>query len=307
SGSLDVPGAERCATLVAPLFDFGSRSHLLLARSGSDFTPEERILIRAMARTLGLTLRTLRRTKDEMRAALHDPLTEFPNRALFLDRLLHALAAGARRGTRVAVLFIDLDRFKLVNDSLGHAAGDEVLKAVARRVRGVIREVDTAARLGGDEFAILVEDVGSPRAATCAAERIILELRAPCSASGKEFLISASMGIAISDGSAEGPEDLIGKADLAMYRAKTESLGGYAVFERSMHVELVERVDLEESLRSAGPKGEFRVVYQPIVSADAEVRGLEALVRWQHPVLGLLAPGQFLPVAEETWRIADIG
>ena len=306
-GTLDIPGVERCATVVVPLDDFGSRSHLLLARSGGGFTPEERILIRAMARTLGLTLKTLRRTKDEMRAALHDPLTEFPNRALFLDRLLHALAAGARRGTNVAVLFIDLDRFKVVNDSLGHAAGDEVLKAVARRVRGVIREVDTAARLGGDEFAILVEDVDSPQAATCVAERIILALRAPFSVSGKEFLISASIGIAISDGGAEGPEDLIGKADLAMYRAKTEALGGYAVFERSMHVELVKRVDLEESLRAAVPRGEFLVVYQPIVLADGEVRGLEALVRWQHPVLGLLAPAQFLAVAEEAGLIAEIG
>jgi len=306
-GSFDIPGAERYATVVAPLDDFGSRSHLLVARSGSDFTPEEGILIRAMARTLGLTLRTLRRTKDEMRAALHDPLTEFPNRALFLDRLLHALAAGVRRGTRVAVLFIDLDRFKVVNDSLGHAAGDEVLKAVARRIRGVIREVDTAARLGGDEFAILVEDVTSQQAATRVAERIIVALRAPFSVSGKEFLISASIGISISDESAQGPEDLIGNADLAMYRSKTEALGSYTVFERSMHVELVERVDLEESLRSAGPRGEFRVFYQPIVGAHGEVHGLEALVRWAHPTLGMLAPGQFLGVAEEAGLIADIG
>jgi diguanylate cyclase (GGDEF)-like protein len=304
---IDVPGAGSCATVAAPLDDVGSTSTLVLARSGGTFTPEERILLRAMARTLGLTLRTLKRTREEMRAALHDTLTGFANRALFLDRLLHALSAAERHGTNVAVLYIDLDRFKVVNDSLGHAAGDEVLIAVARRIRGAIRDLDTAARLGGDEFAILVEDVQSLPAATCVAERILQSLRSPFSVWGKEFQIAASIGIAISDRSVQKPEDLIRDADLAMYRAKTDALGGYAVFERSMRAELVERLDLEENLRSADQRHEFRVHYQPIVRADGGLKGLEALVRWQHPTLGLLSPAQFLGVAEEAGLIAEIG
>lgn len=306
-GFVDVPGAGSCATMAAPLDDLGSTSMLVLARSGGGFTPEERILLRAMARTLGLTLRTMKRTREEMRAALHDTLTGFANRALFLDRLLHALSAADRHGTNVAVLYIDLDRFKIVNDSLGHAAGDEVLMAVARRIRGAIRDLDTPARLGGDEFAILVEDVQSLPAATSAAERILQALRSPFTVWGKEFLIAASIGIAISDGSTQKPEDLIRDADLAMYRAKIAALGGYAVFERSMRAQLVERLDLEENLRSAGQRQEFRVHYQPIVRADGALKGLEALVRWEHPVLGLLAPAQFLSVAEEAGLIAEIG
>jgi diguanylate cyclase (GGDEF)-like protein len=253
-GFVDVPGAGSCATVAAPLDDVGSTSMLVLARSGGGFTPEERILLRAMARTLGLTLRTMRRTREEMRAALHDTLTGFANRALFLDRLLHALSAADRHGTNAADLYIDLHRFKIVNDSLGHAAGDEVLMAVARRIRGAIRDLDTPARLGGDEFAILVEDVQSLPAATSAAERILQSLRSPFTVWGKEFLIAASIGIAISDGSTQKPEDLIRDADLAMYRAKIAALGGYAVFERSMRAQLVERLDLEENLRSAGQR-----------------------------------------------------
>ena len=306
-GSIDVPGAGSCETVAAPLDDLGSTSVLVLARSGGGFTPEERILLRAMARTLGLTLRTMKRTREEMRAALHDTLTGFANRALFLDRLTHALSAAARHHTNVAVLYVDLDRFKVVNDSLGHAAGDEVLIAVARRIRGAIRELDTPARLGGDEFAILVEDVKSLQAATCVADRILQSLKSPFTVWGKEFQIAASVGIAVSDGSTHKPEELIRDADLAMYRAKTDALGGYAVFERSMRAELVERLDLEESLRSADQRHEFRVHYQPIVRADGGLKGLEALVRWQHPQLGLLAPGQFLQVAEEAGLISDIG
>jgi diguanylate cyclase (GGDEF)-like protein len=306
-GSVDVPGAGSCATVAAPLDDVGSTSMLLVARSGGGFTPEERILLRAMARTLGLTLRTMKRTREEMRAALHDTLTGFANRALFLDRLTHALSAAERHGTNVAVLYVDLDRFKVVNDSLGHAAGDEVLIAVARRIKGAIRDLDTPARLGGDEFAILVEDVQSLPAATCVAERIMQSLRSPFTVWSKEFQIAASIGIAISDGSTQKPEDLIRDADLAMYRAKIDALGGYAVFERSMRAQLVERLDLEENLRSADQRKEFRVHYQPIVRADGRLKGLEALVRWQHPVLGLLAPAQFLAVAEEAGLIAEIG
>jgi diguanylate cyclase (GGDEF)-like protein len=305
--SIDVPGAGPCTTAAAPLDDFGGSSILVVARSGGNLTPEERILLRAMARTLGLTLRTMRRTREEMRAALHDGLTGFPNRALFLDRLQHALSASERHGTSVAVLFIDLDRFKVVNDSLGHAAGDEILVAVAKRLKGAIRDLDTAARFGGDEFAILAEDVDSLPAAIGVADRILAALRSPFTVWGKEFQISASIGIAVSEGATQKPEELIRNADLAMYRAKTVALGGFAVFERPMHAELVERLDLEEGLRSAGQRKEFRVFYQPIVLADGELKGFEALVRWQHPTLGLLAPAHFLSIAEETGLIADIG
>jgi len=307
TSSVDVPGAGVCATVAAPLDDVGSTSTLVLARSGGAFTPEERILLRAMARTLGLTLRTMKRTREEMRAALHDTLTGFANRALFVDRLLHALTAAERHGTNVAVLYLDLDRFKVVNDSLGHAAGDEVLIAVARRIKGAIRDLDTPARLGGDEFAILVEDVPSVSAATVVADRILHSLKSPFLVWGKEFQIAASVGIAISDGTTQKPADLIRDADLAMYRAKADGQGGYAVFERSMRAQLVERLDLEENLRSADQRREFRVHYQPIVRADGGLKGFEALVRWQHPVLGLLAPAQFLQVAEEAGLIAEIG
>ena len=305
--SLDVPGVGPCASAAAPLYELESPSALVLARSGDGFTPEERILLRAMARTLGLTLRTMGRTRREMRAALHDALTGLPNRTLFLDRLRHALSVAERRGTSIAVLFIDLDRFKVVNDSLGHVAGDEVLVAVARRFRGVIRDPDTAARLGGDEFAILTEDVLSLPAATSVAERILESLRPPFAVWGREFFISASIGIAISGAGVREPEELIRNADLAMYRSKTAALGGYAVFEPSMHTELVDRLDLEAHLRSAAERQEFRVAYQPIVREDGELQALEALVRWQHSSLGLLWPAEFLSIAEEAGLVAEIG
>jgi diguanylate cyclase (GGDEF)-like protein/PAS domain S-box-containing protein len=240
--------------------------------------------------------------------AFHDPLSGLPNRVLFMDRLEHALTRANRRGTKVAVLFMDLDNFKVVNDSLGHEVGDQLLVAVAERLKACLRPEDTAARLGGDEFTILVEDIASVDEAVQIAERIADILRPPIALEEQEVFATVSTGIALNSTAQEQPADLLRHADLAMYRAKRRGKARYEVFEPSMDAKAVQRLILETGLRRALVRQQFRVYYQPIVALDnGKVAGVEALVRWEHPQRGLLLPEEFLSVAEETGLIVRIG
>jgi diguanylate cyclase (GGDEF)-like protein len=246
--------------------------------------------------------------------ALHDPLTGLPNRLLFSDRLAQALARAKRRKEPIAMLFMDLDNFKVVNDSLGHEVGDGLLIAVARRLREHLRPEDTIARFGGDEFAILLEGVASLSDATEVAERIAQILRAPfLLLEGQEIVVTASVGISLNTHGASPGEDaqenmLLRDADTAMYQAKANSKGHYKVFDKSMYSQALERLKLESDLRLALEQRELRPYYQPKVwLKTGEVFAMEALVRWEHPERGLLLPSQFIPRAEETGLIIRLG
>jgi diguanylate cyclase (GGDEF)-like protein/PAS domain S-box-containing protein len=240
--------------------------------------------------------------------AFHDPLTDLPNRALFMDRLGHALARAGQQATEVAVLFTDLDNFKVINDSLGHKAGDQLLVAVAQRLKACLRPVDTVARLGGDEFTLLLEGVTGVSDAARVAERIAQELRAPFALEAQEVFATTSTGIAVSSSAQGQPTDLLRHADLAMYRAKSKGKACYEVFEPNMSTDALERLELETDLRRALGREEFRVYYQPeILLESGDIVGMEALVRWEHPEHGLLLPQEFLPIAEESNLIMPIG
>ena len=240
--------------------------------------------------------------------AFHDDLTGLANRALFKDRLEHALARRARRLGLVGVLYLDIDRFKTINDSLGHAAGDHLLADVAHRLREMLRPEDTIARLGGDEFAIVIEDVDAPEAVIAQAKRIRGAFEAPFEHEDRPITITASIGVVVASGTDRSADDLLRDADVAMYRAKVSGRGSYALFERSMQAEVAARMDLESDLRAAIETGQLSVVYQPIVSlSNQRITGIEALARWDHPVRGSVAPSIFIPCAEESAQIVALG
>ncbi|MFN3486451.1 MAG: putative bifunctional diguanylate cyclase/phosphodiesterase, partial [Planctomycetota bacterium] len=240
--------------------------------------------------------------------AFHDSLTGLPNRALFMDRLGQSLRHAQRRRERLfAVLFLDLDRFKLVNDSLGHGAGDRLLVEIARRLEACIRPGDTAARLGGDEFTVLLEDVRDGADAAQVAERIQREILRPVTLDGQDVFTSASIGIALSAAGYERAEDILRDADIAMYRAKAKGGSRSEVFDPAMHARAVALLKMETDLRRAIERGEFEVHYQPIVSLrDGRIAGFEALVRWNHPHRGRILPMEFIRMAEETGLVVDI-
>jgi diguanylate cyclase (GGDEF)-like protein len=244
--------------------------------------------------------------------ATRDTLTALPNRALALDRLQQALLRSERTGAPMAVLFIDLDRFKIINDSRGHGAGDEVLRAIADRLTGMVRAGDTVARLAGDEFVVISEGLAGTEEAVQLAERIVATLSAPItirSGGEREVTVGASVGIALTDGAAGLlPEDLLRDADVAMYRAKQRGRGRVEVFDDALRIAVEQRLETQDDLRRAIGSGQLRVHYQPIVeTGKARVLGVEALVRWQHPSRGLLGAGEFLAVAEETGLIIPLG
>jgi diguanylate cyclase (GGDEF)-like protein/PAS domain S-box-containing protein len=250
---------------------------------------------------------------DESRQAvrvsgLQDSLTSLPNRTALVDRMRHAFARAERDSEQsFAVLFFDLDRFKNINDSLGHLTGDKLLRAIAQRVETACRPGDTVARFGGDEFVILVEDIKDIRAAIVAAERIQKEFQVPFDLDGIEVFATISIGIALWNPNYSRPEDLLRDSDTAMYRAKAMGRNSFSVFDDEMHRQVVATLHLENDLRRALAREEFRVYYQPILGvADGRITGFEALVRWQHPERGLLLPGNFIMVAEEMGAIIQL-
>jgi diguanylate cyclase (GGDEF)-like protein/PAS domain S-box-containing protein len=241
--------------------------------------------------------------------AFYDKLTDLPNRALFVDRLEHALQRYKRQQNNLfAVLFLDLDGFKIINDSLGHLVGDRLLKAFARRLSDCLRPSDTLARLGGDEFTILVEDINTIKDAIAIAERILEDLIAPFDLQGQQVFTNTSIGIALCNPQYQRSEEILRDADTAMYRAKAQGKGCYAVFDRQMYHSVLSRLQLETDLRSAIEQQEFEIFYQPIFCLETNrITELEALIRWRHPKKGLISPAEFIPVAEETGAIVAIG
>ena len=240
---------------------------------------------------------------------LHDPLTGLPNRTLFSERLGHAITRSKRKPLfHYAVLFVDVDRFKLVNDSLGHHAGDQLLIAVAKRLTSALRELDTVARLGGDEFAILLEDLAELRDASRVAERIQRDIARAFNIGSHEIFTSVSIGIVLSSSGHDSPELLLRSADMAMYRAKDAGRSRYEMFDREMHTEALERLQNETDLRYAVERKELLLHYQPVISLETgRIAGVEALVRWDHPTRGRVSPADFIPIAEEMGLIIPIG
>jgi diguanylate cyclase (GGDEF)-like protein len=240
--------------------------------------------------------------------AYHDALTGLPNRPLFMDRLIMALAQAARVNQKVAVFFLDLDRFKDINDSLGHSTGDGLLKAVAERIRRCVREGDTVSRFGGDEFTLMIPTVDHIEDAAKIAQKIIETLKIPFSIADHELFVTTSIGISLYPNDGTDPETLVRNADTAMYRAKDQGRDNYQLYAPAMNARALERLALENMLRKALSHRDFVLFYQPVVDINSKnVVGVEALIRWKHPELGLLSPAHFISAAETSGLIIPIG
>jgi diguanylate cyclase (GGDEF)-like protein len=289
----------------APVHVGGSIAGSLVAmRPDSADHDSDRASLGAFAQQISMAL-TDAHTVEAMREAYRDSLTGLPNRALFLERLERSL--NDRHHGPVVVLFIDLDRFKAVNDSLGHQAGDELLTEVAARLRETLRGTDLAARLGGDEFAVLLEGESADDACRVA-ERIAVRIAEPFRIADRTVYIGASVGVAQCEPTGAEAAELLSNADVAMYRAKKAGAGRVVVFEPAMHTEVVTQLDFQVDLNNALGAGQFRVDYQPVVRLDTrDLHGAEALLRWHHPTRGLIPPEDFVPVAEEIGLITEIG
>ena len=319
----DLLSDERFSHVPAPVRQAGIRSGIAAVISGTQapygvlvvyaaevrvFDQDDVAFVRAAANILSSAAE--RRHSDEANrfAALHDPLTGLANRTLALDRLQRALARGRRDGSLVAVLVLDLDRFKVINDSLGHEVGDTLLLQLAPRLCEAVRAADTVARLGGDEFLIVCEAVADVAEARVIAGRLAAAVAEPLTLHSGEHFVTASIGLAVSRGAAETAEALVRDADAAMYRAKEGGRGRCELFDAGMRRQALRRLRVETELRRAISGGELRVHYQPVVDAATGLpEAVEALVRWEHEDRGLLAPGNFITVAEETGLIARLG
>src|SRR5256714_937512 len=280
-----------------------------------DWTAEETRLFREIAISALTEIELQRRTADAERIeqqlrhdALHDRLTGLPNRAFFVERVRIAVERARRNPEECfAVLFLDLDNFKAINDSFGHVAGDELLLEVSRRLTGCLRSLDMLARLGGDEFALLLENIREPSDAARVAERLQASLQTPITVGEDEAYTSVSLGIAVHSEADDHPQHLLRSADLALYRAKEQGRARFQVFDPRMHEEAVRRLRLETDLRRALERNQFRLHYQPVVSLDTgRIVAVEALLRWEHPERGLVPPGEFIHVAEEAGIISEI-
>lgn len=248
------------------------------------------------------------RTQQIEYQAYHDKLTTLPNRALFMNRMEHALVRASKSGLGTATIFIDLDNFKLVNDSLGHAMGDALLIEISQRLNRSVRPGDLVARLGGDEFTVVMEDLEDPSEAEFVAQRILSELKDPVWLGGQETFPGGSLGIAYCNAGEMSAQDLVKNADTAMYHAKSSGKSTYTLFNSSMEDRAIERLEIETALRKAVAASEILPVYQPLIDlANGQIIGAEALARWTHPVRGPISPALFIPVAEETGLIAPIG
>ncbi len=307
-GTVLIRPAGTGTVIAAPVRVTGEMAGSLVAHlpGGVDQYGEQRDQLAAFAQQVSLAL-TDARTMEAVREAHHDPITGLPNRALFLKILDRVLASRATAGDPTSVLFIDLDRFKAVNDSLGHEAGDQLLALVARRLRGCVRASDTTARLGGDEFAAVLHD--SPvESATAVGSRIVAAIREPFRVAGREVFIGASVGIAVSREAEQKPEELLHHADVAMFRAKKGGPSRVLVYEPYMHAEALDRLSLRGDLQRALRGGEFRLQYQPLIRlGDGHPAGVEALIRWHSPTRGFVSPVDFIRIAEEFGLIVDIG
>ncbi len=247
-------------------------------------------------------------TRELRHQALHDALTGLPNRALIMDRIEQLLARSRRQGTSGAALYVDLDEFKNVNDTLGHGMGDRLLVAVSNRLQTTLRDADTIGRMGGDEFVVLVDGASLNPSPQLVADRLLDVMRRPFVLDGATMplIVNTSIGIAIGDRS--NPEELLRDADVALYQAKAAGKNRYEIFDPDMRTEIQQRIEIEFDLRSALADQQFRLVYQPIYNLeDLSIVGVEALLRWQHPVRGLIQPDEFIPVLERTGQIREVG
>jgi diguanylate cyclase (GGDEF)-like protein len=299
-----------------------SRAAQLSNQPGPDFPPAESsrkdeigTLMSSFARMLATIEQQSqeinefpRRLDQLIREAFRDALTSLPNRALFMDRLTHALARAERCGSNLAVLFLDLDRFKILNETLGQEVGDRLLREVAQRITSCLRPEDTVARLGGDEFGLLLEDTVELAAATAVAERVSAEIQRPFVVDGRDILISASIGVALTRGGSMQPDEVLHNADLAMYQAKAEGRARYELYQPGLSVSTRERLDLQSDLRTAGARQELKLRYQPVVTlASIRAVEVEALIRWDHRRRGALLPADFIALSEESGLMVPMG
>ncbi len=295
--SVTIPGPRRPYGVLA--------GHSLAPR---EFSKDEALFMQSVAHVLAAAIERWRSEESIRHNALHDPLTGLPNRTLFLNRLAHVFSRRQATNSSAAVMFLDIDNFKLVNDSLGHDAGDRLLRAIAPRLSEELRPSDTVARFGGDEFVILCEEVTDGRDALQVAERLQEALAKPFDLDGEEHFLSASIGVALANGRYATPEEAMRDADAAMYRAKERGRANCELFDDAMRDRALGRLRLETGLRGVIDRDELSVYYQPVVSiADGSVVGLEALMRWEHSGLGPISPLEFIPIAEDTGLIIDLG
>jgi diguanylate cyclase (GGDEF)-like protein/excisionase family DNA binding protein len=309
---IHVPGTpddEDESMIVAPIRNAdGVVGALNLYRVGRDFNAEDLELVQLFTNHVAIALDNATIHAQLVDAAVTDPLTGLPNRRLFAERIDHALARRERAGSHVAVLFLDVDSFKMVNDGLGHAAGDAVLRGVAQRLRECTRQADTVARLGGDEFGVLLEDIHGEPEAIQAAERLVAALSAPLEIAGRTVRARASIGVAFDRGESDiSSVELLRDADTAMYLAKASNRGSFEIFEPAMHTRQLARLQLDGELRDALERGQFSLRYQPIVAfPTGRIVGAEALLRWNHPTRSI-GPLEFIELAEESGEIVAIG